>query len=170
MTFLSYSRSPPTSKPSPPISSLLPMSSGATRSSTATDVRLPSDVLPTHYDIKLTPDIYGPDPTLFRFEGRVNIHLNCTIGTDVIVLHAKQLDVDNSSSGIVLSPLSMSDGPAPAVRDYEWDSDREFLKVRLGGMLRSSRQYLLQISYSGALGDDMNGFYRSSYADGNVTK
>lgn len=55
--------------------------------------RLPRNLLPTHYTLRLQPDMYGPNPSAFRFIGHVTIDLNCVEATDKIVLHARDLNV-----------------------------------------------------------------------------
>ncbi|XP_025081948.1 uncharacterized protein LOC112556791 [Pomacea canaliculata] len=62
---------------------------------TLEDILLPTNLRPEHYDITIQPDMEGPDPKKFTFNGTVTMTFTCVNATDKIVLHASMLEVDN---------------------------------------------------------------------------
>ena len=55
--------------------------------------RLPSSLRPEQYHITVRPDIYQLDPEDFTNEGKVEVTLTCLEPTDMVVLHARQLNI-----------------------------------------------------------------------------
>ncbi|XP_025079132.1 aminopeptidase Ey-like [Pomacea canaliculata] len=55
---------------------------------TLEDILLPTNLRPEHYDITIQPDMEGPDPKKFTFNGTVTMTFTCVNATDKIVLHA----------------------------------------------------------------------------------
>ena len=54
-------------------------SAAPTRAPAAAELRLPTDLLPRHYNLRLRPDIYQEDPSDFHFEGTCEyVYMNCT--------------------------------------------------------------------------------------------
>ena len=58
------------------------------------DIRLPSDIKPTQYDLMLTPDL---DPSVFTTDGLVTIRLSTSLemkpsGISTVKLHIKQIN------------------------------------------------------------------------------
>jgi aminopeptidase N len=116
--------------------------------------RLPNDTLPIRYDIALTTRV---DENNFAFTGRVAIQLRALQSTNKITIHSKQLNIVTvelrSVSGFVVPIM------APVL-----DPVTEFLTIQTAiGMLALTQVYILEISYSGMLRTDDQGFYRSSY-------
>ena len=131
-----------------------------------TDVRLPLDVTPVHYDLELRPDIYGDKEEDFIFTGRVGIEVECKKPTKAIVMHMKYLTVDNSS--IMLEGVGVGI-EAPKVTRYSIEVDKEFIRFHLDKDLTKGARYVLSMSFSGVLRQDLTGLYRSSYMAGNKT-
>ena len=50
--------------------------------------RLPTNVVPRHYSIRMRPDL-----ELFVFDGDVNVTLEVREATTSLTLHAKELDI-----------------------------------------------------------------------------
>lgn len=128
-----------------------------------TDVRLPLNVYPIHYDLELKPDMYGLDPTAFTFEGSVKILVNCTRPTMNVTLHVNKLE---------LSPVMFTgmDGCAtPQVLEQKEDKERQFLVVTFTSELQPGCKYTLETNFTGPLKDDLAGLYLSSYLKGNKT-
>lgn len=59
------------------------------------DVRLPKDLVPWKYHLKLRPHLYSDKPSEFYFNGSVEILLNVTKATDVITLHYRNLNISS---------------------------------------------------------------------------
>ena len=58
------------------------------------NVRLPRNVLPRHYDIRLLPIIEKGN---FSIYGDISINLECKAETDRIILHSADITVDAAS-------------------------------------------------------------------------
>ena len=59
------------------------------------DFRLPSNLVPSHYDIQI---LVKPTPADdFTFTGVVKIDLTCVEATDTIVIHNYELQVDEAA-------------------------------------------------------------------------
>ncbi|XP_064646003.1 aminopeptidase N-like isoform X2 [Lineus longissimus] len=128
-----------------------------------TDIRLPDTLVPVHYDLELTPDIYGTDPKTFRFQGKVKIIMTCKKPTDVVKLHINKLDiVDNS-----IKFVSESGGAAPGYKSWSHDKDRQFFVGQLDGAMTAGQNYSIEMEFSGPLTNDLAGLYRSEYKRGN---
>lgn len=122
-------------------------------------VLLPSTIIPTRYDIKLTPDFEK-----FTFDGEVTIHLETTDTLEKackdITMHAKEL--------CFLSASVQVTGGGPAVeaveiRDHKKETTITF--VFPDGTIAPSSTLVLHIQYIGFLNNQMAGFYRSSYTN-----
>ena len=111
--------------------------------------RLPINVLPVNYDVKLTPDL-----SKFSFDGSVNIDVHVQASTKSIVVNAAELEILNCK----FSVQGRSDVPAKVTLQEEQETatfefDNE-LPVGKGN---------LEIAYKGTLNDKMKGFYRTRY-------
>ena len=142
-------------------SALIPTTTAAPKT-LPTDVRLPPELVPTYYNLELKPDIYGNDPDQFRFEGYVEIFLNCTASTSVIVVHVTNLTIIKTS--IKVESLS-ADHTAPRWRRTEEDEVRQFYKVHMAEPLTEGKQYVLKMKFNGPLIDGLDGLYWSTYTE-----
>ncbi|MEE8407025.1 MAG: M1 family peptidase, partial [Acidimicrobiia bacterium] len=113
--------------------------------------RLPRHVVPTHYDIRLEPDL-----DTLRFDGSVGIDIDVTTSTDTIVLNTADLDI---KSATLLSPS----GPI-AVTEMSYDEEYERVTLLLDAPAAPG-SYRLEIEHSGIINDQLRGFYKSIYRD-----
>ena len=116
--------------------------------------RLPTNVLPVNYELKLQPFI---GPREFYFSGSVSILVTCKQATDVIQLNAVELDINNQqvtvrnkNESIKWSSVEMKD---------------EFLTIKLAKNLVRNEKYTVFIPFRGNLTKSLTGFYLSTYAD-----
>lgn len=112
---------------------------------------LPTEVVPTHYDLYLKPDLES-----FRFEGRVAIKVNVVSDTKTIVLNAKDLNVSEAS---VSSADSAQKWPSKSV---VMDAKLERVSVHFETDLPKGPA-VLSLSFAGSINSGLAGFYQSSY-------
>lgn len=135
--------------------------SRATNVSAAVAYRLPGGVMPVSYALRVDTDLDA-----LSYSGTVDIEMAVTAVVPKlcrIVLNAKEVRVTgvrvtdvNTGQSLIVAGRQMAD---------------EQLTVTMGGKcLIPSRRYVLTIDFEASLRDDMSGYYRSSYRDGNVTK
>lgn len=128
------------------------------------DVRLPRSVIPHSYKLKLMPFLIEGN---FTFHGEVTILVNVTEDTSNITLHADELEILESSVNIYDNSPNFINIP---VLDITLDPKLHFLIIELNGTLKESQQYYVNIKFKGVLNDLLQGFYRSSYKEGNETR
>lgn len=56
------------------------------------------------------------------------------------------------------------------IEQQTYDKDREFYHAHLRSPLTKGKRYVLSMEFLGYLGDNLHGFYRSSYKDENGTE
>ena len=123
----------------------------------ADDGRLPKDVVPVHYDLRLTTNVH--DNGERGFVGFVKILVNVLADTSLIKLHNRGLI-------ITYMRLTSQDGAFIYDADFSHDTANEFLIITLVNseiFLLAGNEYYIEIAFSGNLRNDMGGFYRSFY-------
>uniref|UniRef100_A0A146LYB5 Aminopeptidase n=3 Tax=Lygus hesperus TaxID=30085 RepID=A0A146LYB5_LYGHE len=132
-------------------------------------VRLPTSVVPHSYNLKLIPFIQQGN---FNFSGNVDITVNVTQATYNITLHSADLSIQKTSVRRVVEENAVMDEDSPdfqiPIRKTEFDLKREFFVIHLNRPLEPG-QYKVNIEFTGILNDALQGFYRSSYVNNNVT-
>ena len=106
--------------------------------------RLPRDVMPTLYDLRLRPDLRAA-----TFVGTVSITASVTSSVDSIVLNAKELSVHTVRVN---------------GRDTSW-SLHESTERLVIDVVQSAGEVAIDITFTGILNDKLRGFYRSTYVD-----
>src|SRR5215510_4910258 len=113
--------------------------------------RLPRNVLPTRYDLRLEPDLASA-----TFQGRVTIAVTVIQPTNVIVLNALDLTIENAA----LEAEHGQDLSASIHMDESLQRCRlTFPQPLTPGAWR------LGMTFRGTLNDALRGFYRSTYKD-----
>lgn len=105
--------------------------------------RLPTHVVPTHYEVFLRPNLID-----LVFKGNVSVHLDVKQSTDVIVCNALDLKVDAikvNGDDATESSLSVED---------------QTLTVKLAKALEPGTKAVMSCQFVGELNDQMCGFYR----------
>lgn len=131
--------------------------------------RLPTNVIPHHYVVELTPyfTTQNGNKEQFTFDGKVDITLS-TNESDItqIVLHANELEI----SAIV--KLRDEIVPLTEIKLVSRSQDVRTHKyiLEFEKALQARRKYVLSLQFVGKLSTDMHGFYRSSYEENGVTK
>lgn len=126
---------------------------------TPTDYRLPNNTRPLEYELHISVD-----PNKLHFSGRVIIKVLAVEKSHIISLHHRSLSINyvhlrNEIEQIDIFP-------------WKYDNRTQILSVLTNNVdLQAGEVYTLTIFYSGKLGTDYDGFYRTSYvnADGTLS-
>jgi aminopeptidase N len=121
-------------------------------------VTLPTDVLPHHYSLELTPNLEKLD---FYCDEVIDV----TVLNEVteVTLHSKEIFIETvtfSSTGSATSP---------SVVGISYNVKYHTVKFTFDGALPLGAGKLT-LHYRGILNGDMAGFYKSTYADANGNK
>lgn len=125
------------------------------------DVRLPTDIRPERYYLKLTPYIYEGN---FTFDGECSVIVSATNDTNKVTFHGVELTFHK------ITMFALSDGKPVTIIQRTEDLPRQFHILILGETLKKGQQYVLNITYTGILNDNLHGFYRSSYEEKGVKR
>ncbi|XP_074096420.1 suppressor of ER stress-induced death isoform X3 [Cotesia typhae] len=136
------------------------------------DVRLPKSVVPDTYEIKLMPFIWEGN---FTFNGEVTIYVNVTKDTKNITLHATDMEINYQSTTLreyKYNPNSNNKNIGKWIKIFDQTNDtaRQFHIIRSSETLKAGMQYVIKLKFVGYLNDYLQGFYRSSYTEGNKTR
>lgn len=112
--------------------------------------RLPRHIIPHRYELRLEPDLSAA-----TFSGRVTITLTVHHITSTILLNALDLAI---SSAVLEGPLQ------PLVGAVELESATQRCRLVFPHTVEPG-DWRLHLVFSGALNDQLRGFYRSTYTD-----
>eukprot|EP01104_Vermistella_antarctica_P014067 TRINITY_DN4366_c0_g2_i1.p1 TRINITY_DN4366_c0_g2~~TRINITY_DN4366_c0_g2_i1.p1 ORF type:complete len:905 (-),score=311.21 TRINITY_DN4366_c0_g2_i1:47-2638(-) len=115
-------------------------------------VLLPTDVVPTHYGIALTPNFVD-----FTFKGVEDIEVNVVKATKSITLHSFEIEIDEDSIQFVSKDATK----APTSVAYD-TGDSQSVTFTFDEELPVGTANL-KFTFTGQLNDKMCGFYRSKY-------
>ena len=119
---------------------------------TSSPYRLPTSVIPSHYDLTLEPDLEKAS-----FTGSVRIRVDIREPLAEIVLNAKELELGEAT-------LVPPDGDPIGVTRVSVDPELE----RAAFVLERRAEpgpYTLEVAFQGVLNDKLAGFYRSTFTD-----
>ncbi|XP_011865488.1 PREDICTED: uncharacterized protein LOC105560735 [Vollenhovia emeryi] len=119
--------------------------------------RLPSDVIPIEYNIKLVPT-FESEKDNFTFEGNSEITLEIKKLTHTITFHAK--DLTFFENGILLKYGSEG---KPLTPKLTTDLQKDFVILTFDEELVTTKNAKLSLHYKGKLNEELRGFYKSSY-------
>jgi puromycin-sensitive aminopeptidase len=116
--------------------------------------RLPTTVLPTAYRLRVEPDLASAS-----FRGTVEIDVDVTEATNVIVLNAIELELG--------APVLRGPDGSTATGEVLLDEAFERATLTFPGV-QAPGPCALEIEFAGRLNDELRGFYRSTFtgADG----
>ncbi|CAK5081156.1 unnamed protein product [Meloidogyne enterolobii] len=135
-------------------------------------IRLPTDVIPIHYELHLK--IYLPYKNgidyvdrNFTFDGNLRLHLLCRQTTNVLLLHSKSLEIDYDKATIWMGGgTTRLEGPR-IIGWKELAGRNDLLEMRLDRALLPGRNYIL-LGYKAKIGKNSQegGLYQSHYLNG----
>ncbi|XP_077977837.1 aminopeptidase N-like [Glandiceps talaboti] len=130
--------------------------------------RLPDTLKPTNYRIKIQPYLDEEDgDKRFLFDGEVDISMKCEKSTNVITLHALNLNIDEDTVRVNEIDTNEDIG----VKDISTDEEYDFFTVKTKKKLQSDKQYKISMNYVGLLNNsDIVALYLGSYNVGNETR
>ena len=113
--------------------------------------RLPRWVIPSHYDLRLEPDLQA-----HSFTGHEVITITVVEETSDIVLNATELTV--------LSVLLSAEGQTPREGRIALEEEHQRCRITFPSVIHPGI-WRLSLSFRGTLNDKLRGFYRSTYKD-----
>eukprot|EP00092_Neocalanus_flemingeri_P026889 GFUD01029145.1.p1 GENE.GFUD01029145.1~~GFUD01029145.1.p1 ORF type:complete len:1053 (+),score=224.11 GFUD01029145.1:199-3357(+) len=119
------------------------------------NVRLPTNVKPSRYQLYLIPFIV---PDNFTISGHVEIQLDVSEPTDNITLHIYDITIHERDVTVL-----KEDGSMVEIVGHGYDEERQFYIIQLAEAVSS--QLSVSIFFTGVLNDELAGFYRSSYTE-----
>ena len=131
--------------------------------------RLPTTLLPDSYRVTLRPYLTLDKNGLYIFTGSSTVRFACKESTDVIIIHSKKLNYTTTNGHLVVL-RGVGGAQAPEIDRTELVLLTEYLVVHLKSPLEAGKMYEMETTFQGELADDLAGFYRSEYMDGNVKK
>ncbi|CAM9811780.1 unnamed protein product [Lampetra fluviatilis] len=133
------------------------------------NIRLPKDLVPISYKVKLWPKL-EPDPVtkLYTFSGDSTVEFQCLVPTSVVVIHSNKLNY--TAKGDRLALLKDSSGNDLEVTSSWLEPKNQYLVLELKAPLQKDATYTMATEFVGELADDLAGFYRSEYTEGGVRK
>lgn len=132
--------------------------------------RLPSTLMPDSYSVTLRPYLTPNENGLYIFKGKSTVRFICKEPTNVIIIHSKKLNYTNTAQGHMVNLRGVGGSQAPGIDRTELVKPTEYLVVHLTGPLHVGGVYEMDSEFEGELADDLAGFYRSEYMDGNDKK
>ncbi|KAL5244502.1 hypothetical protein ACI65C_011912 [Semiaphis heraclei] len=129
---------------------------------TAGVYRLPDGVTPVSYALRVDTDL-----DRLSYSGSVEITIITSVSPKLcrIVLNAKDVWV----TGVRVTDVNTG-VPLTVTERQLVEGDEQLIVTVDGRCLIPARHYVVAIDFQAPLRDDMSGYYRSSYREGNVTK
>lgn len=131
--------------------------------------RLPRTLVPESYNVKLQPFLTPNENGLYIFKGWSTVRFTCKEPTNLIIIHSKKLNY-TTPNGHRVTLRGVGGSQPPVIDRTELVELTEYLVVHLNGELQAGSVYEMDSEFVGELADDLAGFYRSEYMDGNVKK
>ncbi|XP_042862506.1 aminopeptidase N-like [Penaeus japonicus] len=122
-----------------------------------TSIRLPTDLRPVHYVVRLHPLIHGNHTII----GRLEVELEVRKSTSRVVFHHVDIDVIEDSVRVSL----MSKRRTLPVKRQRYDPEYQQYTVQLRRRLRQGNTYLLSMHFRSMLGNATKGFFVTTYKD-----
>ncbi|QOJ35171.1 MAG: M1 family metallopeptidase [Nitrospira sp.] len=113
--------------------------------------RLPDHVIPSHYDLRLEPDL-----STRTFTGHVVITLAIAAPTSEIVLNAVDLEVSDA--------LLSGERATPRAGAVLLEEDLQRCRITFSSSIPAG-EWKLHLTFRGTLNDKLRGFYHSTYKD-----
>ncbi|XP_046581725.1 puromycin-sensitive aminopeptidase-like isoform X2 [Haliotis rubra] len=113
--------------------------------------RLPKDVVPSNYNIRLKPDLDA-----FVFQGQEAIDVEVKKPTDTVTVNSLNIKISE------VTYHAHEGGDSSLVAEVSTDKEAETATFKFPSALQPGKG-VLKVSFTGELNDKMAGFYRSRY-------
>ena len=113
---------------------------------------LPDTIKPTHYALLIHPDL-----DKHTFSGHVEIAVEATAASSVIVLHAHELAIQKAS----FAAAAGADESPCVVGSFE--TEEQSVPITLAAPMAAGEKGVLSLDFTGILNDQLAGFYRTKY-------
>ncbi|KAL6254994.1 hypothetical protein P5V15_014337 [Pogonomyrmex californicus] len=127
------------------------------------EFRLPKNIIPIHYDIKLITHFEDN----FTTNGEVNIDIKVREPTNTIALHALNLTIHESLTEITRKGVNDVNSKSKYIpKQHKYDELTQILTLQFEELL-DPETYMLRINFDGIilLNKRMRGFYKDFYTD-----
>lgn len=98
------------------------------------------------------------------------VEFECVEETDLIIIHSNKLNYTKQRNNQIATLTSLSDAKSLSVKRSWLEIPTQYLVVQLNSKLVKGQWYTLSAEFTGELADDLGGFYRSEYDDGEGKK
>lgn len=127
------------------------LSSEGAAESVSQEIRLPKTVVPSHYDLILSPDLEK-----FSFEGEEVVTISVLEPTSIIKINSKELEIHEvkvvDANGTTLNGT------------VELNEETEIATITFDGTIGAG-EWKFHARFTGILNDKLKGFYRSFWTD-----
>lgn len=118
------------------------------------NLRLPSHIVPIHYDITLYPNFYEDNGW---FYGNETVELDIKQSTRYILIHANFLNITRTG-------LTKLNGDNIPIKRTFWYEENQFWVTEMTAPVPVSRVFL-HLQFDGSLTREIYGFYKSTYTN-----
>lgn len=132
-----------------------------------TNIRLPKTMHPISYELKLIPFLFEGN---FTFEGDVRIKVNVTTNCKNVTLHAIGLNIKETKIWKIENSTQTKTRTSINISDQKVMVADQFFVIIFPNDLEANSTYEINIKYNGTLNENLQGFYRSSYAVNGTTR
>jgi aminopeptidase N len=121
--------------------------------------RIPKNLKQEIYRLTISPNL-----TSETFTGILYYIFTCIEKTNEIILHLKDLSINNSTIKIINSSLPTIVS-LPILKSWSYNSYSELIKFKFSSSFIPTNQYTLYLTYSANISHELHGLYISRYVD-----
>ncbi len=132
--------------------------------------RLPTSIVPIHYDIEFEPDFYEVGPVIHQFNGTALIRFRVLETTSTLYLNSLDLIIPVGLVQLSVAIDSPISAPDPILVDARYDTELHFyiMTVQLGGFVAGA-EYYVSLPFYGTM--DINTALRyGTYPDDEISE
>ncbi|ODM98678.1 Aminopeptidase N, partial [Orchesella cincta] len=110
--------------------------------------RLPNTIKPLHYFLKVRPLFDNEFPRMemiYTIQGFVRVTALCIQSTNIIVLHKRYLEINESTIHI---NSKTNENETIRVMNVEYDDERDFIFIHLKSLIKRNQTYDISINYT----------------------